>query len=100
MELASGHIDNTRRKKLHPRSVEYVFLGFDERRRSSKLMPVQGRRTVICRKYIIFHEGKTISNLEVKPNIIPLVTKLDQTWGPSVEIPPPIDNRAETENIL
>jgi len=75
--IAYAHIDSTKRKKLHPKSVECVFLGFDDRRRSSKLMPVQGRRTIIYRKDVIFHEGKTISDLGVKPNILPLVTESD-----------------------
>ena len=52
-------------------------------------MPVQGRRTIIHRKDIIFHEKKNISDLEDKPNTVPLVTKSDQIWRPSVEALPP-----------
>ena len=63
-------------------------------------MPVQGRKTIIYRKDIIFHEGKTIADLNLKPNFVPEVSKSDQIWGPSVEVPPPIENRAEAENIL
>ena len=64
-------------------------------------MPVQGRRTIIYRKDVIFHEGKTISDLGVKPNILPLVTESDRIWGPAVEDShPPTNNQADSENIL
>ena len=62
-------------------------------------MPVQGRKAIIYRKDVIFHEGITISDLNIKPNFVPQASISDQIWGPSVEIPPPIDNRAESENF-
>ena len=96
--IAYAHIDVSVRKKLHPKSIECIFLGYDEGRRSYVLQPLSGRFTIIYRKDDIFHEDRTIKDVEVSNSAS--ISEKNSIWGNIIEDAPPVNNHAKSETML